>query len=342
MEENLIKELPKVELHCHLDGSVSMQLLAQLAAEQDMDAARLETVAAPAACQDLMEYLQGFDVILALLQDEDSLRRAAFDVAEQAAKENVCYLELRFAPLLHQQRDLTLRQIVRAVTAGILEAEARYPISVNLLICGMRQQPPEVNQELFQEVVRLRKALENKIVGIDFAGDEQAFPPETLRETLDSVADQQLAITLHAGECGCAHNVYESIQLGATRIGHGVAIKDDPTIMDYCRDQEVLLEMCPTSNLQTKAIASIEEYPLRQFLDHGILCSINTDNRTVSSTTLTQEYLLLAEACGLSYEEMKEINLAAMRKSFAGDGLKQRLDEQISERYEAILGQAKS
>lgn len=342
MKETIIKELPKVELHCHLDGSVSMKLLEQLAAEQGMDLARLATVAAPAECEDLMDYLQGFDVILELLQTEDSLRRAAFDVAEQAAQENVCYLELRFAPLLHQHRDLSLRQIIRAVTQGILEAEEHYPINVNLLICGMRQQPQAVNQELFQEVSQLRNENQTRIVGIDFAGDEQAFPPETLRETLDSVADQQLAITLHAGECGCAHNVYESIQLGATRIGHGVAIKDDPAIMDYCRDQEVLLEMCPTSNLQTKAIASIKEYPLRIFLDHGILCSINTDNRTVSSTTLTNEYMLLGAACGLTYEEMREINLAAMRKSFAGDGLKQSLVQRITERYDVILGQAKS
>lgn len=326
----LIKELPKVELHCHLDGSIPLATLEKLALKDNKDLNELKKATAPKKCLDLKEYLQSFDVILPLLQSKENLRIATHDLVEEVAKENVYYIELRFAPLLHRRNNLTVKEIIEAVTAGITDAQEKYDIHVNLLVSAMRHHDEEVNIELINTIQELEPKL---VVGFDFAGDEAQIDNDVIKTPVKLMANSALNLTLHSGECGCAQNVIEAIHLGATRIGHGIAIKDSPEAIELCKSNDILLEVCPSSNIQTNAIASWDAFPLRMFLDSGLKFCINTDNRTVSQTNLSNEYTLLMEHCGLTFSEMKRLNLNAIEASFAKTSVKEAVTEKINQEY---------
>lgn len=327
MDTAIIHQFPKVDLHCHLDGSVSLATLEKFAEKEGQDPSQVIQAVAPEKCEDLAEYLKSFDFILSLLQTKENLTEAAYDVVRQAAEDGVCYIEIRFAPLLHQQKGLTVPEIISSVCEGIEKGMTTYQVESNVLICGMRHHSQKDNQQLFQEVSQLNQA---RIVGFDFAGDEKQVSNQEIAESIQFANQTGYQLTIHSGECGCYHNVLEGIRLGATRIGHGVAIRQDKAAMAFCRETKTLLEMCPTSNLQTNAISSWEEYPLRLFMEEGILCCINTDNRTVSNTNLTQEYQLLATHCQLTYEEMKQLNINGINGSFAVDSVKEKVLDKIN------------
>ncbi|WP_225744878.1 adenosine deaminase [Marinilactibacillus sp. Marseille-P9653] len=330
MNRTLIHKLPKVELHCHLDGSVPINLLKEMALEQGMDEKIMDNVRAPEDCEDLKDYLSCFDVILSVLQTEENLKRAVYAVIEEAHKENVRYLEIRFAPLLHLAKKMTPKQAITAVSEGVAKAQEDFPIHVNILICGLRKDSEEENTQLFEAVYELKAA---HVVGVDIAGDEAQYPNEYVEKSIGYAGENHFQITMHSGECGCARNVLTAMHLGATRIGHGVAIQNDLEVLKEVRDRNVLLEMCPTSNVQTRAVKSWADYPLRFFLDQGIPVSINTDNRTVSNTTLTDEFMLCVKHCQLTHQEMKKITLNSVEHSFASLDLKKKLIEQVESQY---------
>ncbi|HCS93252.1 MAG TPA: adenosine deaminase [Bavariicoccus seileri] len=330
MQRDQIKILPKVELHCHLDGSIRLETLKRLAEKDGVPVASVEAVHAPKKCLSLQDYLDSFDAVLPLLQLEENLRLASYDLIEQVALENVSYIEIRFAPLLHQRKGLTVAQIISAVCDGITAAQEKYAVKANVLVSGMRHHSQERNNELLNEIKELHNS---RVVGFDFAGNEEDHGNLKLKSCIKKGLNSGLRLTLHSGECGCSHNVLEAIELGAERIGHGVAIKDDPAIMAVCRDKGTLLELCPTSNLQTNAIDSWEDYPFRLFLAQQLKCCINTDNRTVSQTSLTDEYEKLAEHFDLTYDEMKELNLNAIEGSFADEKTKKEIITQIINSY---------
>ena len=330
MNEKLVQFLPKAELHCHLDGSVPINTLNKLALKTKINQQQLAKVQAPAKCQNLAEYLESFDIILKMLQTTENLEIATFSVIEAAAQENVRYLELRFAPLLHLDQGLSIREVIEAVCSGINKAQKTIPIHVNLLICAMRNHSETDNLALLNQIKGLN---EKKIVGFDFAGDEAKVDNQKVAPVVQKAIKNGLEVTLHSGECGCSHNVLEAIHLGAKRIGHGVAIKDDTEAMAVCRKQEILLELCPTSNIQTDAIQNWQHYPLQLFLANKIKCCINTDNRTVSNTNLTQEFLKLMQYCDLTISQMAELTLNAVQFSFASNELKMELINEIKQAY---------
>ncbi|MBO0451591.1 adenosine deaminase [Candidatus Enterococcus murrayae] len=334
MKKETIRSLPKIELHCHLDGSIQIGTLEKLAKKAGIPLNSLTKAIAPKKCHHLKEYLESFDCILPLLQSEENLTLAAYDLIEQAAEETIRYIEIRFAPLLHQEQGLSIEQVLRAVCRGIQHAQKQFDVQANLLISALRHHSNAANQQLIDTVTQLNS---ETIVGFDFAGDEQAISNEKIKPAADYASASGLKLTLHSGECGCAQNVVEAIRLGAVRIGHGVAIKSDTAIMDYCAKKGTLLELCPTSNIQTNAIKEWADYPLRKFLTHNVKCCINTDNRTVSQTTLTEEYLLLATHCQLSYLEMKRLNLNAIEGAFASQQLKDQLVQQINSGYADVI-----
>ena len=330
MQKEIIHQLPKVELHCHLDGSVPMETLKKLAQKQQFNMELLDQIVAPEKCQDLVDYLKGFDIIHQLMQTYEQLEESAYATAEAAALENVRYLELRFAPLLHTEAGLSVSEIITAVSDGIRRATKEYDIVVNLLICGMRQHSNEVNLEMLAEVM---KTEEHLLVGFDMAGPEPDFANEHIEPLTTYAKENGLQITLHAGECGCAHNIVQAIRLGAKRIGHGIAAQMDQATQTLCVEEGTILEMCPTSNIQTNAVDEWENYPLLDFLEKGIKCCINTDNRTVSDTSLTKEYLLLAEQFGINYATMKLLNLNGLSGAFATADVKGNLSTEIEEAY---------
>ncbi|WP_066899437.1 adenosine deaminase [Streptobacillus notomytis] len=332
MKREVVKKLPKVELHCHLDGSIPIDTLYKLAIKEGIEAKKMDKVFAPKKCIDLKDYLNCFDVVLEVLQSKENLTEAAYSVVKEVYKENVKYIEIRFAPLLHIRKGLSIKEVVLAVSEGIRKAQQEVDVKVNILICALRHHKAELNNNLLEEVYKL-----NIIAGFDFAGDEKNYSNSVIKETAIKVKEKNLKLTLHAGECGCAQSVVEAIHLGATRIGHGVAIKDDVEAMKYVVNSDVLLEICPTSNIQTDAIDTIEEYPFRIFMENGVKCCINTDNRTVSNTTLTDEYMLLNKYFGLTYEEMKKLNINAINFSFADEDVKENILENILEAYKEYM-----
>lgn len=329
MQQEIVHQLPKVELHCHLDGSVPMETLKKLAAKQPFDMALLDQIVAPAKCHDLEDYLKSFDITLQLMQTYDQLEESAFATAKAVAMENVRYLELRFAPMLHTESGMTIPEVIAAVSKGTQRAMQQYDIRVNLLVCGMRQYSNEDNMAMLSQVMQTDESL---VVGFDMAGPEPDRANDYI-EPLTAFAQEELQITLHSGECGCAHNVAQAIRLGAKRIGHGIAIQRDEQVQELCAATETVIELCPTSNIQTNAVESWEEYPLLDFIDKGIKCCINTDNRTVSQTTLTREYMLLAEHLGINYATMKSLNLNGVTGAFTTPEMKAELSTVIAEAY---------
>lgn len=325
--EQLINDIPKVELHCHLDGSVSVELIKQLGEEQGIDINE-QYLQADKDCEDLATYLKCFDEVQKVLQTKDSLQRAVIDVAEQATQDNVKYIELRFAPLFHIEQGLTVEAVIGAVTLGAQQAMAQLDIKINLLICAMRQHDTATNSELFDKVIALNSDL---VCGIDFAGPEADFPLEDIAPAIQYGLDQGLNLTLHAGECGCMHNVAESIKLGAQRIGHGVAINQNEALLNMVKTHDVLLEICPQSNLQTKAIESVKTLNLPLLIEQGVPFIINTDNRTVTQTTLNDEYLLLYKHEQLTLEQMKMINKQAVNYAFLTDADKAILQARLEQ-----------
>ncbi|WP_208559735.1 adenosine deaminase [Marinilactibacillus kalidii] len=330
MDRARIHQLPKVELHCHLDGSVPMKFLKTLAREHGIEESIMDQAIAPADCENLKDYLDCFDVILSVLQTKESLTSATYAVVEAAAEENVQYLELRFAPLLHQQKGLTAKQVINAVSQGVIKAMQDYPIYVNILVCAMRYDTEEKNTQLYQDVFDLQA---DHVVGIDVAGDEEQYPNESVQKAVTSAKNKGFQITMHSGECGCAHNVVTAMHFGAKRIGHGVAIENDLDVMKEVKARNVLLELCPSSNIQTRAVKDWSVYPLRRFIDQGLAISINTDNRTVSNTTLTDEFLQCVKHCQLTEQEMGMITQTAMHHAFAAQTLKKEILKTIAVAY---------
>lgn len=339
MQRNIVEKLPKVELHCHLDGSIQPHTLKKLADAQGIDLPddpkklkKLLTV--PQDCQSLLEYLTKFDPVLPLLQTESALEIAAFDLIEQVARENVRYIEVRFAPSLSTRKGLTLTQVVQAVLKGLSEGEKQFGVKSNALLCGMRHHTIEKNVAVAKTA---HDFAEKGVAGVDLAGDEAHYPPELFEEMLKKASEWHIPITLHAGECGCAHNIRESIRLGATRIGHGIALENDPELLSKCAKEQILLELCPTSNLQTKAVKHPEDYPFLTFLKAGVPICINTDNRTVSGTTLTDEYLKLGAWYGLNYATLEQLNHYAVDGAFLLEREKELLHRELEAGYEPFV-----
>lgn len=335
MKREQVKKLAKIELHCHLDGSIRPETLRKIAEPQNIDLPNddnhlKELLVAPIDCQNLNDYLERFDLVLSCLQTEEALKAAALDVISQAAEEHIQYIEVRFAPSLHTEKGLSLPKIIKAVLAGLKQGQQLYGVKSNALLCGMRHEETVAIEKIVQLAEEFKK---EGIAGFDLAGNEQDFPPYTFEETLGLVNQLSIPLTLHAGECGCGKNVADAIYLGAKRIGHGIAVKDTPEYFSLLRENNVLIEMCPTSNFQTKTVTKLADYPFQIFIDAGINVCINTDNRTVSDTTLTDEYMKLHEWYGITYADMEKLNHNAVNGAFIPESEKQVLHEQLANSY---------
>lgn len=339
MDKTTLKDLAKAELHCHLDGSISLEVIRQLAEmanitvpESDKELKQL--VVAPENAESLMDYLKTFDFVRPLLQTKEALHLAAYDVARQAAQENVIYTEIRFAPELSMDEDLSASETVEAVLAGLKQAEEEFGIVAKVLVCGMKQSPKEVTRDIFEHVVELA---EKGLVGFDFAGNELDFPPAQLDDLIKEIQTLGLPMTFHAGECGCAHYIADSIALDIKRIGHSTAIYNQPELIQEFIENGVTAELCLTSNLQTKAAKSLDEFPFLALKNAGAKITINTDNRTVSDTNLTKEYALFVKHFGVSVADFLAFNKNAIQASFTNEAQKAELLLKIDNLYETFL-----
>lgn len=327
MKQIDLQQLAKAELHCHLDGSLSLATIRRLAemaglALPENDTELKDLVTAPARTESLMDYLKVFDVIRPLLQTKEALQIAAYDVASQAAAENVLYIEIRYAPELSMDQGLTALETIEAVLDGLEAARKDFGIVAKVLVCGLKQSPADMTQEIFQKVAVLS---ERGLVGFDFAGNEADYPTENLHETIQKTKQLGLPMTFHAGECGCVANICQALALGIKRIGHATALSGQADAIARFVEQGATVEMCLTSNLQTGAAKSLADFPYQELYDAGAKITINTDNRTVSDTNLTKEYGLFVQHFGTSRDDFYRFNQQAIHASFASQEEKQAL-----------------
>jgi adenosine deaminase len=253
----------------------------------------------------LVEYLRGFDITLRVLQKPYAITRAMFEVCEDAYNDGIRYIEVRFSPILHLNQGLSQGAVMEAVCEGREMAMNRYPINVGVIVCAMRQMDSEVTASIAEVAWRYRT---RGVVGFDLAGPEFGFSSKLHKKAFDIVRKRCVNCTLHSGEAAGWESVNDSIQYcGATRIGHGVALKENPELVEFVADKGISIECCPTSNLHTKAIQKITDHPIRDYFQKGIICVPCTDNVTVSNVRLSEEYLLLHEKYHFSVPEIVKL-----------------------------------
>ena len=313
---------PKAELHCHLDGSLRLGTLVDLARERNrldlLPAADEESLAEELKKIDgsatLEEYLAWFGYTIPLMQSRAALHRIAYELAEDNAKENVRYLEIRYGPTLHTENGLTLWQVNDAVLAGLREAEQDFGIKTGVIICGLRDRFESASLAQAELAAAHR---DEGVVGFDLAGGEQGNPAEMHGAAFYHARKHLLNITIHAGESFGPASIRQALfKCGAHRIGHGVTLGQDPDLLRYFVDRQIPLEICPTSNVQTHVVASYEAHPVAEYVRAGVPVTINTDNRLFSRTTVTDELYLAHTRCGIPAEDIHAIVLNSFQHSF--------------------------
>ena len=320
LSRELLVKLPKAELHCHLDGSVRLQTILDLAFEQkialptgDSLAELQKVVCVSKDCPSLEVYLKAFDVTLLVLQEAYALTRVMFEVCQDASLDGVRYLEVRFSPILHVQHGLSLAAVMEAVCEGIAYANQNLSISVGIIVCGMRQMDPAVTTRLAEFCWRYRSL---GVVGFDLAGPEDGFSSIAHAEAYRIVRNKMLNCTLHSGEAAGVQSILDSISTGAHRLGHGVRLRDDPSVIRLVADRGIAVEVCLSSNVQTKAVATLAEHPIRQFFEAGVAVVPCCDNWTVSSVTLSSEYDIIQRVHRFSPAEVLRLLDNGFRSAF--------------------------
>jgi adenosine deaminase len=315
----LLRRLPKAELHCHLDGSLRPQTMLDLAARYDRpmpapDAARLRQYMTVSDARNLEDYLERFAITLSVMQTEEALERIAYELAEDAAADGVRYIEVRYAPVLNVREGLTLEQTVEAPLRGLARAQADHGITGRLIICAIRNMSPSVSQELAELAVAYRH---RGVVGFDLAGGEAGNPAKAHAHAFEYARMHDLACTCHAGEGDGAESVREAVHVcGAHRIGHATRLIEDTSLTDYCNDRRITLEICLTSNIQTHAASSYASHPFREYYDRGLNVVLNTDNRLMSGVTLTDEYVHAAESLQFTFDELSRVAMNGFESCF--------------------------
>ena len=313
-----LKALPKVELHCHLDGSLSREFIES----QLGRAVQPEELSVSDDCTSLAEYLEKFALPGQCIMDEKGLAAAGYDVLRTMSQENVRYAEIRFAPLLSETSSMNCRTVIEALLKGLERGRADFGTEFGVITCAMRHHSQEDNSRMLKIA---REYLGYGVCAADLAGAEASYPMSQFMELFQNAHKLEMPFTLHAGECGSVQNIIDSVKAGAGRIGHGIAMRGYLDIQKELADRGIGIEMCPISNLQTKAVNSPAEYPIREFLNAGLKVSVNTDNRTVSNTSLTKELAFIQNTYGIQDEEIRLMMINAVDTAFASDDVKEKL-----------------
>ena len=330
--EDLIRALPKVLLHEHLDGGLRPSTVLELAREAGYDGLPESDPEAlgrwffeGAARGSLPRYLEGFSHTIAVMQSAEALERVAFEALEDLAGEGVIYAELRFAPHFHTSEKLGLDAVIAAARRGCEAARDAYGIQYGLIICALRNQ----SQELSLKLAELASTWFGRgVVGFDLAGEEAGHPAKHHLDAFQLIKRRNGSITIHAGESFGPESIWQALQFcGAHRIGHGTRLIEDIVVYDdkvirvgplarYVLDHRIPIEVCLSSNVHTGAAKSLEEHPFPYFLREGYRVTLNTDNRLMSRTTLTEEHRLAVETFGLDIDDLERLALNAMKSAF--------------------------
>jgi adenosine deaminase len=315
-----IQKLPKTDLHVHLDGSLRLDTVLDLARKQGValpteDRGELfQLLYAGDVCSSLEDYLKAFDITLSVMQTEESLERAAYELAEDAWSEGVRYIEVRYAPMLHTRADLSLTQVVEAVLRGLRTAKRSLGIRYGVILCGIRSMSAESSLRMAELAV----AFKNRgVVAFDLAGSEVNNPAAEHLRAFRLILDNNINCTAHAGEAYGPDSISQAIhKCGAHRIGHGTRLRENGDLLNYVNDHRIPLEVCVSSNLQTKAASSWEAHPVDFYVDYGLRVTINTDNRLITDTTVSKELYLCHLHYGWNLDKIKEVLIAGFKSAF--------------------------
>ena len=319
LTRELLRRLPKAELHCHLDGSLRPETMLDLGRELDRpmpapDADSLREYMIVDDARNLEDYLERFAITLSVMQTELALERIAYELAEDSARDGVRYIEVRYAPVLNVREGLSLEQAVEAPLRGLARAEADHGIKGRVIVTAIRNMAPSVSQELAELAVAYRH---RGVVGFDLAGGEAGNPAKAHRNAFEYARSHDLACTCHAGEGDGPDSVRQAVHVcGAHRIGHATRLIEDTSLTDYCNDHRIALEICLTSNVQTRAVDSYAVHPFREYYDRGLNVVLNTDNRLMSGVTLTDEYMHAAESLDFGFDELARVALNGFESCF--------------------------
>ncbi|WP_245805788.1 adenosine deaminase [Bacillus alkalicellulosilyticus] len=339
--KEFIKTMPKVDLHLHLDGSVKPSTLLELASQHGIQLpttnkqSLVSFMQIEDECKSLTEYLKKFDLVLPVMQTIEAIERISYEVVEQASFENCKYIEVRFAPQLHRNKGLSIEEVMTAVLRGLEQGQKQFGVISRAIVICMRHQSVEENIEVIRAS---SKYLGTGVVGVDLAGNEASYPARMHQEVFKVANEYHLPITIHAGEAAGPESIYDAVTyLGADRIGHGIRLKEDGSLFEVIKQKQIPLEMCPISNIQTKASESWEHYPLKEYFEKGLLVTVNTDNLTVSNTTITKEYETIAENFSLSTKEICTLIMNGVEAAFLPLKEKQQLADEFSRSFSKIL-----
>lgn len=317
-----LKKMPKVELHLHLDGSVNLALL------EEYYGRKLENeVTATEKCLNLSDYLNKFLLPIEYLQSKENITKACLFLSRDLENDGVIYAEVRFAPCKHSSI-LELEEVVESVINGFKKGN----VLINVILCMMRNDSYQDNLK----VIKLAsKYLGKGVVAVDLAGDEAHYKTKEFESLFNILKEEGIPFTIHAGEIDDFNSIRDALDFGTKRLGHGINAFKYQELLDSIISKKVLLEVCPTSNIQTNVVSTYKNHPIKKLKESGCLISINTDNRTVSNITLTEEYQKLIKGFGFTIDDLTKFNLNAINYSYLSDSEKRKKCEEIV-RYSKI------
>lgn len=299
--------MKKIELHLHLDGSVQIDTIKKIKNTSDDIKSKL---IAKDKCNNLSEYLEKFDLPIECMQTKDNLKLIAKELVDYLEKENVIYSEIRFAPMFHTKKGLTYESVVESVLEGL---KSNNKVKTNLILCMMRG---ALESDNIHTIEVCEKYLNKGVCALDLAGAEDKYPLSNYVSLFEIIRKKNIPFTIHAGENGDYNEVLLAIRLGAKRIGHGIHAIDDANTLNLLKEKNILLEICPTSNVQTNSVSEYKDHPIYKLYKNDIKVCINTDNKTVSNITLSEEYNKLLNTFPITENDLINMNINAINASF--------------------------
>jgi adenosine deaminase len=337
-----LRRIPKAELHCHLDGSVRPQTLLDLGRDQGVKMPResadeLREFMIVRDAKSLEDYLKRFEVTVSVMQQASAIEQIAYELGADAAADGVRYIEVRNAPILNSRGGLELGEALEAQIRGLERAERDYGIVARSIVCSLRQLPPATSLELAQLAVAYKG---KGVVAFDLAGGELGYPASHHAEAFAYARKNNLAVTVHAGEGDGPRSVRDAVHAcGAHRLGHATRLIEDPELTQYVNDRRIGLEICITSNVQTHAAKSYETHPVREYFDRGMNLTLNTDNRLMSGTTLTDEYVYAARHLDFTFDELCTMALNGFESAFLPWEERVQLLDKVADEMHAIASE---
>ncbi|MBM3416580.1 MAG: adenosine deaminase [Bacteroidetes bacterium] len=327
--------LPKIELHLHLDCSLSYKAVQQIDPTISFEEYR-QSFVAPPKCTDLNDYLKRAVKGFQLMQTKEQLKLVTLDLFDQLKADNVIYAEIRFAPLLHIANGLTPQEVVQTVNDAVSEGIATTGIEARLILCTLRHYYEGQSMETVRLVETFRGT---NVVALDIAGDEAGFPIDSHLAAFVYARENNIPCTAHAGEAKGPESVWETLEhFHPSRIGHGVRSAEDDRLLDSLKKESIHLEICPTSNVQTNVVDTIKSHPADKIYRHGVSMSLNTDCRTISDVTLSSEFALMTSGFNWQKDHFLYCTLEAIQHAFCSGDLKEKLKQKVLTVYNSPDG----